>query len=72
MTAHNKITFAAEYCRCRNIPYRVKREALFIKKSGAYVQLCYSLYNLTYADIITMIDGACAYDAVTTLYTDAE
>lgn len=72
MTSHNKLTFAAEYCRCRRIPYQIKREALFVKKHGKYVQLCYSLYNLTYADIVTMIDTACTYDAVTTFYTDAE
>ena len=72
MTSHTKLAFTAEYCRCRKIPYQIKREALFVKKHGVYTQLCYSLYNLTYSNIITMIDDACAYDAVTTFYTDAE
>ena len=59
---HNKLTFTAEYCRARRIPYSIKHEALFIGK----VQVCYSLYNLTYANIIDMIDKFCMYDDVTT------
>ena len=55
---HNKLTFTAEYCRARRIPYSIKHEALFIGK----FQVCYSLYNLTYTDIISMIDKYCVYD----------
>jgi hypothetical protein len=58
MAQHNRITFTAEYCRSRHIPYRIKREALFI---GSY-QVCFSLYNHTYIDIIRMIDDVCLYD----------
>lgn len=61
---HNKLTFTAEYCRVRRIPYRIKKEALFINGR----QICYSLYNLTYIDIINMIDKECQYDATTTYY----
>ena len=58
---HDKTTFTAEYCRCRAIPYRIKREALFIKGK----QVCFSLLNLTYTDIIGMIDKFCVYDDLT-------
>ena len=61
---HDKISFTAEYCRCRNIPYRIKREALFINRK----QVCFSLYNLTYEDIIRMIDKFCVYDGLTQNY----
>ena len=59
--SHDKLTFTAEYCRCRAIPYRIKEEALFIKN----IQVCFSLYNLLYADIITMVDDFCVYDDLT-------
>lgn len=68
MADHDKLTFTAEYCRSRRIPYRIKREALFIAKR----QICFSLYNLTYIDIINMIDNACEYDMVTTFYTSIQ
>jgi hypothetical protein len=61
---HDKISFAAEYCRCRAIPYRIKREALFIDKR----QVCFSLFNLTYIEIIGMIDKFCIYDDLTQNY----
>jgi hypothetical protein len=61
---HDKITFTAEYCRARRIPYRIVREALFID----HKQVCFSLYNLTYNDIITMIDKFCVYDSTSTFY----
>lgn len=61
---HNKLTFTAEYCRARRIPYRIKKEALFING----MQICFSLYNLTYRDIIDMIDRECVYDDITTFY----
>lgn len=70
MKDHNKITFAREYCLCRRIPYRIKAEALYIKRCGKYQQICFSLYNLTHVDIIRVIDGACEYDDVTTFYID--
>lgn len=63
---HNKLTFTAEYCKARRIPYRIKREALFIKG----MQVCFSLYNLTYTDIINMIDKECIYDDITTFYVN--
>ena len=59
--AHNKLTFTAEYCRCRAIPYRIKGEALFINRK----QVCFSLYNLTYIYIVEMIDKFCIYDDLT-------
>lgn len=61
---HNKLTFTAEYCRARRIPYKIKREALFIGKK----QICFSLYNLTYIDIINMINEDCLFDPITTFY----
>ena len=67
MAEHNKLTFTAEYCRARRIPYSIKREALFINKK----QICFSLYNLPYSEIITMIDNACEYDDVTTFYSNS-
>lgn len=62
--SHNKISFTREYCNCRRIPYKIKGEALFI---NGY-QICYSLYNLTYKDIIEMIDNVCYYNSVTTYF----
>ena len=61
---HDKITFTREYCLARRIPYKIKREALFIDG----VQFCYSLYNLTYADIVNCIDSFVKYDDLTTFY----
>jgi hypothetical protein len=58
MPLHNKISFAREYCRCHAIPYQVRGEALFIKGK----QICFSLFNLAYADILRVIDGSCDYD----------
>lgn len=58
MKNHDQISFTREYCRCRDIPYRVKGEALFIDGW----QVCNSLYNLPYTEIITMIDNECYYD----------
>jgi len=68
MAAHNKLTFTAEYCRARRIPYRIKHEALFI----AGRQIYYSLYNLTYGDILKMIDEHCIYDDVSQFYIDVK
>ncbi len=64
MVDHNKLTFTAEYCRSRRIPYSIKGEALFIDKK----QICFSLYNFTYIAIINMIDKTCVYDNMTTFY----
>ena len=58
MNKHDKISFTREYCRCRGIPHRVKGEALFIDGW----QVCFSLLNLDYTDIIKMIDNECYYD----------
>lgn len=65
MASHNKLTFTAEYCRSRRIPYRIKREALFI----AGKQICFSLYNLTYGEILTMIDKVCQFDPYSMNYS---
>ena len=64
MKEHNKITFVREYCRCRRIPYRISREALYIDKH----YFCFSVYNLTYLELIQAIDKACVYDGVTTYF----
>ena len=59
MKFHDVISFTREYCRCRRIPYRIKGEALFINGR----QVCFSLLNLDYHYIITMIDNAVIYDS---------
>ena len=62
---HNIVTFTREYCCCKRIPYRiVHAEGLTI----AGYHAIYSLYNLTYADVIRAIDDMCEYDATTTYY----
>ena len=61
MASHNKLTFTAEYCRCIRVKHRIKREALLILTDGIYWQVCYSLYNLTYENIIQMINEHCDY-----------
>lgn len=69
MTSHNKITFAKEYCLCRKIPYKFKGEQLTIGMyDGTYGSAItiYSVYNLTYADLIKCIDDNVDYDPVTT------
>lgn len=58
MNKHDKISFTREYCKCRGIPYRVKGEALYIDG----FQVCFSLLNLDYPAIISMINGECYYD----------
>jgi hypothetical protein len=64
VATHNKLTFTAEYCRARGIPYRIKREALFIGSK----QVCFSLYNIPYKEIVPMIDNVCIYDPVSLFY----
>ena len=65
MKNHDRISFTREYCRCRKIPYRIVRnEGLTI----AGYHAIYSLYNLTYAEIVRAIDDMCEYDALTTEY----
>lgn len=61
---HDKISFVREYCRCRRIPYRIHGESLYI--NGCY--FCFSVYNLTYAELIQAIDKVCVYDSVTTFF----
>lgn len=58
MTTHDKISFTREYCRCRRIPYRFNREALFIDG----FQICYSIYNIPYTEIVQMIDKHVIYN----------
>lgn len=66
--SHNKISFVREYCQCRRIPYRIKGEALFIGGK----QVMFSIYNLTYKELINVIDDACEYDSVTTFYINGK
>ena len=61
---HDRMTFTAEYCRVRHIPYKIKREALFIDGK----QICFSLYNLTFVNILDLIDSVCIYDPLTLYY----
>lgn len=65
---HNKISFVREYCRCRRIPYMFKGKGLFILHHGKYKQIWYSVYNLTYIELITVIDRECIYDYETTFF----
>jgi hypothetical protein len=55
---HDKISFTREYCLCRRIPYRIVQEHLII---GGY-NVCFSLYNLPYKEIIDMIDKFVEYN----------
>lgn len=55
---HDKISFTREYCRCRRIPYRFNRESLVI--NGRMV--CYSIYNIPYTEIVSMIDKEVVYN----------
>ena len=64
MKQHDKISFVREYCICRRIPYRIMRESLYI--DGEF--FCYSVYNLTYSELIQAIDKACQYDNTTTFF----
>lgn len=64
MKQHDKISFVREYCRCRRIPYRIMREALYI--AGEY--FCFSVYNLTYLELVQAIDKVCVYDDTSTFF----
>ena len=64
MKDHNKISFVREYCHCRRIPYKITHEALYIDKH----YFCFSVYNLTYLELIQEIDKACVYDNITTYF----
>lgn len=55
---HDKISFTREYCRCRRIPYRFKNETLYI---DGYA-ICYSIFNIPYAEIVQMIDKEVIYN----------
>lgn len=55
---HDKISFVREYCRCRRIPYQIKREALYIDG----LQVCFSVYNLPWLELVEMVDKAVYYD----------
>lgn len=55
---HDKMSFTKEYCRCRRIPYRFKNETLIIDGR----MICYSIYNINYADITKMIDDSINYN----------
>lgn len=58
MTTHDKISFTREYCRCRRIPYKFKGEALSIDG----FRVCFSIFNIPYTEIVTMIDKAVVYN----------
>lgn len=60
MANHDKLTLAAEYCRCIRVSYRIKGEALFIGGK----QVCFSLYNIPFIEIVPMIDRHCAENNV--------
>ena len=64
MKEYDKISFVREYCRRRRIPYKINKETLYIDKHC----FCYSVYNLTYLDLVQAIDKACIYDSVTTYF----
>ena len=64
MKDHNKLTFTAEYCRCRRIPYKIIGDSLYINKQMIYR----NLYYLSYSDIIGMIDKVCNYDNESTYF----
>ena len=66
MSDHNKISFVREYCNCRRIPYRIVNEALYIGKGREKHFIMYSVYNLTYKELIETIDRYCEYDPVST------
>ena len=59
--SHNKETFVKEYCLCRRIPYKLKGETLYINKQP----VIFSVYNLTYQDLLKTIDNWCEYDSNT-------
>lgn len=57
---HKKIKAARKACRERNIKYKIKGNdaALFVydKTIKKYMQVCFSLYNLTETQIVDMIE----------------
>lgn len=66
MTTHDQITFVKEYLRCRRIPYKMFNDHLIIgsKSQGTTRQpVFYSVYNLTYRDLIDAIDNEVVYDS---------
>jgi hypothetical protein len=66
MRQHDKISFVREYCRCRRIPYHFERETLYI--AGGH--FCFSVYNLTYSELVQAIDRVCVYDEITTFFVE--
>lgn len=59
---HDKVSFIQEYCRCRGIPHQIKNEALFIGKGIMKKQVCFSVYNLPYRELMDVVDSSCVYD----------
>lgn len=59
---HNKVSFVRKYCLCRRIPYQIKGEALFIGGRKHKNQVCFSIYNHTYRELLDIVDEACVYD----------
>ena len=70
MKDHNKITFVREYCLARRIPYKIKGEQLSIrdKSINSIWFVCFSIYNLTYSELIRVIDNAVIYDETSTFF----
>lgn len=64
MKDHNKITFVREYCLARRIPYKIKGEQLSIRDKGTKSEwfTCFSIYNLTYSELLNVIDRMVIYD----------
>lgn len=64
MKDHNKITFVREYCLARRIPYKIKGEQLSIrdKETKSEWFTCFSIYNLTYSELLKVIDRMVIYD----------
>jgi hypothetical protein len=64
MKDHNKITFVREYCLARRIPYKIKGEQLSIrdKETKSEWLTCFSIYNLTYSELLNVIDRMIIYD----------
>ena len=61
---HDKISFTREYCRCRRLDYKIEGESLLLKwftekGNTHYYQVCFSLYNYSYSDIIIIINDFC-------------
>lgn len=55
---HDKFSFVREYCLARKIPYKFKKESLYIDKNFVW----YSIYNHPWSELISIIDKHCIYN----------